>query len=201
MFTAIRDVSLALRKLVEARFQAEPLLASSFPPDGTLAVSLSPPDGMEVEQLQGLSLWLHRVTRDEFTLNRPAQRVAPDRLRQPPLPLRLHYLITPMVRQGGDAAAPELEQLLLGKVLEIFHTRPRIEPAELTPELAGQGVALAVRLETPSLDEMARIWEASDRPYRLCLAYEVSLLLAVEGAETRTGPPVEILRTELGLAG
>ena len=57
---------------------------------------------------EGLSLWLYRVLRDDMRLNDPPERLAPTLFRAPPLPLRLHYLITPVTLTSSltPAAAP-----------------------------------------------------------------------------------------------
>ena len=41
----------------------------------------------------------------------------------PPLPVRLHYLMTPIVSTRLQASA-ETEQAIIGKVLQAFHSHP-----------------------------------------------------------------------------
>jgi hypothetical protein len=43
-------------------------------------------------QKKGLAVWLYRIERDPMRLNMPPERIAPDLLRRPPMPLRLHYM-------------------------------------------------------------------------------------------------------------
>jgi hypothetical protein len=200
MFHWIHGAGMSLRQRLTAHLGAEPLLAASFGPGGTAVVSLHTPEEMGEIPEQGLSLWLYRVIRDEFQLNRPPTRIAPDRLRRAPLPVRLHYLLTPIVTGGNGVGAPELEQLIVGKVLEVFHDQPTLGGAELAAGLAGSEIELTVRLETLSLEEITRVWDALERSYQLCLSYEVSLVPIHATRETASGPPVRIAEPELGLA-
>jgi hypothetical protein len=200
MFQWIRDASVSLRTLLAARLGAEPELAAQFGPGGSSVVSLHTPEEMADIPEQGLSVWLYRVVRDEFQLNRPPTRVGSDRLRRAPLPVRLHYLLTPVASGGNGVGAPELEQYVIGKVLEVFHDQPTLRGADLAGDLAGSEVELTMRLETVSLDEITRIWDALDRSYQLSLAYEASLVPIFARQETATGTPVLSVEPELGLA-
>ena len=71
--------------------------------------------------VQGLSLWMYRVVRDEERLNDPQVCVGTGQFQSPPLPLRLHYLVTPVV--NGATAAARDAQLIPGKVLQILNDR------------------------------------------------------------------------------
>src|SRR5579875_579381 len=120
MSTALRDTSASIKSFLEARLSADPEVIALLPPGGSLSVSLNTPEEMQQAGEQGLSLWLYRVVRDENLLNAPAQRISPDRLRLPPLPMRLHYFVSPVFERMQGVSAPEFEQVLLGKVLQLF---------------------------------------------------------------------------------
>src|SRR6476469_4408015 len=101
MYTSIIATSESLRQLLLDSFHSDvgpSGLAGLF--NGTMDVSLATPREME-GVVQGLSMWLYRVERDETRLNDPpVLRPLPDGSVEtvpPPLPLRLHYLMTPMV--------------------------------------------------------------------------------------------------------
>jgi hypothetical protein len=200
MFEWVRDASVSLQNLLSARLGAEPVLAAQFEPGGTSVVSLHTPEEMAEIPEQGLSVWLYRVLRDEFQLNRAPARTAPDRLRRAPLPVRLHYLLTPIASGGNGVGAPELEQYIVGKVLEVFHDQPTLRGADLAGDLAGSAVELTMRLEALSLEEITRVWDALERSYQLCLSYEASLVPIFARQEMATGAPVLVVEPELGLA-
>src|SRR5437588_11337619 len=102
MFTALRATSQTLAKFLEARFQPDALLGGFFS-GGGLVVSLNTPQEMTEKPAEGLSVWLYRVMRDDQRLNDPPLRLSPTELKQPPLPMRLHYLMTPVTNKKlGD---------------------------------------------------------------------------------------------------
>jgi hypothetical protein len=191
----LRASSRTVAKFLEARFQADPLLSGFF--GGGMVVSLATPQEMNEKPAEGLSVWLYRIIRDDQRLNDPPVRISPTELRPPPLPVRLHYLMTPVTNeQTGD---PETEQLILGKVLQLFHSHPVLAGADLQAEFAGTAVELRVRLEPLMLEEITRVWEALDGSYQLSISYEVSVVNIMPELEPEQVSPVTISMPEHGL--
>jgi uncharacterized protein DUF4255 len=116
----------------------------------------------------------------------------------PPLPLRLHYMITPITSRANQGD-PETEQYVLGKVMQILHSRPVLRGADLRGEFVGSDVELTVRLETLNLDEIARVWDALEGSYQLCVSYEVSVVNIDSMLEAQAFTPVEVVVPEIGL--
>ena len=200
MFTHIRAASLTLQAVLERSFRADPDLAHLFDPSqGTAVVSLATPDGMATAGEVGLSMWLYRMVRDEQTLNRPPQRIPPNLVRRQPLPLRVHYLMTPIITGSANMPAPETEQLIIGRVLQTFHDEPLISGTDLSGSYQGTEVELAVRLETLGLDETSRVWEGLERSYQLSISYEVSLVVIGSALEPVARPPVMVAAPEYAL--
>ena len=200
MSTALLAASQTLQSVILAALQADPALSVLFPPLGPATVSLGTPDDMVAQDQTGVSIWLYRIVRDEQTLNRPPRRFPPDLLRPPPLPLRLHYLMTPMMRGGAGQAAPETDQHVLGALLRAFHVQPILAGAALAGTLRGTDRQIAVRLESPSLEELARVWDTLDEPYRASLCYETSVIEVDSDLPATIGPPVLRSEPQLGLA-
>jgi hypothetical protein len=195
MYTGLRASSRTLAKFLESKFQADPLLSGFF--GGGMVVSLATPQEMNEKPAEGLSVWLYRIIRDDQRLNDPPIRISPTELRPPPLPLRLHYLMTPVTNeQTGD---PETEQLILGKVLQLFYGHPVLRGAELQAEFAGTEIELRVRLEPLTLEEITRVWEALEGSYQLSVSYEVSVVNIMPELEPERVSPVEIAMPEYGL--
>jgi hypothetical protein len=195
MYTALRATSRTLAKFIETKFQADPLLSGFF--GGGMVVSLNTPQEMNEKPAEGLSVWLYRIIRDEQRLNDPPVRISPTELRPPALPVRLHYLMTPVTNeQTGD---PETEQLILGKVLQLFHSHPVLGGADLQAEFTGTEIELRVRLEPQSLEEITRVWEALEGSYQLSVSYEVSVVNIMPELEPEQISPVMISMPEHGL--
>lgn len=200
MFTHIRAASLTLRHVLERSFRADPDLAQLFDPMlGKAIVSLATPDGMESAGEIGLSMWLYRLIRDEQTLNRPPRRIAVDQIRRQPLPVRAHYLMTPIVTGNANMPSPEAEQLIVGRVLQAFHDEPLITAPDLAGSYQGTAVELAVRLETLGLDETSRIWEGLERSYQLSVSYEVAIVVIESGLEPVSMPPVTVVMPQYAI--
>jgi hypothetical protein len=190
MSSALVAASQTLQALLEARLAEDPILKPMFAPLGSSVVSLASPDGMVQLEQTGVSIWLYRLARDEQRLNQPPRRLPPDLLRHVPLPMRLHYLVTPMMRGAMGDPAPETDQQVLGLILRAFHDQPLIAGADLAGALAGTDRELAVRLESADLEEIARIWDTLDEPYRTSLCYEVGLIEVESARPDESGPIV-----------
>lgn len=202
MKTAIQSCSVTLRELLRQALVNDPELDAFFDPGqgGVMAVSLLTPQELVELNSEGVSLWLYRLQRDEQTLNQPPRRVAPNQFEQPPLPLRLHYLVAPIVSHETRPQAPELEQHILGKVLQVFNDLGSLRGSSLMADLSGQPLEIFVRLEPLTLEEITRVWDALDLSYQLCVSYEVSVVPIASGRATRDQPPVDSVIDEVGVA-
>jgi hypothetical protein len=197
MSYALKAASVTIQKFLEQSFAADPALATYFASGAT--VSLGTPDDMEGASQFGLSIWLYRLVRDDQTLNQPPWRPSPNKIRRRPLPLRLHYLLTPIISSQSGGGTPETEQHILGRVLQTFNDTPLLTGADLSDAFAGQGIELAVRLETLELENLARLWDSLERSYQLCLSYEVGVVPIESASEDISGVPVGIVLPEYGV--
>ena len=207
MKTAIRDCSASLRTLLQSELEHDIDLSPYFNPldpapdaIGTMGVSLNNPEEFRDADLEGVSIWLYLVERDPETLNQPQRRYAADQLTQRPLPLRLHYLVTPQVDHKKRAAATELEQLVLGKILQVFYDTVSLTAGRLVNTLSGRPFEFFVRLEPLSLEQITRVWDALDRPYELCVSYEVSIVPIESAMQPERIVPVDVAMPQMGLA-
>ena len=198
MSTALLATSQTLQQLLSSHFETDPNLGTLF--GSTLFISLNTPQEMVESGQAGLSLWLYRIDRDDQTLNKPPTRVGFNRLRPSPLPLGLHYLMTPIVQAPvGEASGPELEQRILGKVLQCFYDHPILMGIDLQGDFTGQDLELHVRLEPQGLEEITRVWDALERSYQLCISYEVSVVPIESGKEEQQAVPVDVAIPDVGL--
>jgi hypothetical protein len=196
MITALRATSRTLADFLQREFEADPTLDDLFAPPGTMRVYLNTP--AEMDSRAGLSLWLYRVERDDMTLNRPPERITATLTRRVPLPVRLHYLCTPITNSEEDDA-PETEQAILGKVLQCFHDRPQLFGTHLSDDFEGTDSSITTRLEPMTVDELTRIWDALDAPYRTSISYEVTVVDIEAAVQPEVGPPVRVPLPETGV--
>lgn len=183
-YSSLRRVSLALAARLRLAFVADPQLNPLF--TGTHVVSLETPKEMrKPPPAVGLSLWLYLVQRDPFLANRPPERVDEGHVRLAPIPVDLHYLVTPITDD------PETEQLIMGKILEVFHERAFLLPDPAFPELVDE---LRISLEPLDLESITRVWTALEEPYQLCASYLVEAVRVSPGeAPVATTPVLEKL--------
>lgn len=202
MKTGLRACSVTLREHLREALLADADLRLYFDPGlgGTLVVDLDTPQAFVDNQREGVSLWLYRLQRDEMTLNQPRRRPAFDRLEQRPLPLRLHYLVAPIVDHRTRPQATELEQHILGKVLQSLHDLASLSGALLRDDLAGEPMELFVRLEPLSLEETTRVWDALELSYHLCVSYEISVVPIASAATSLVGSVVDSASNDVGAA-
>jgi hypothetical protein len=196
VITALRATSRTIADFLQAQFAADPTLSDSFAPPGTLRVYLNTPAEMKLRA--GLSVWLYRVERDESTLNRPPERISATLTRRVPLPVRLHFLFTPVTHSEEDDAL-ETDQAILGKVLQCFHDHPQLFGTDLRDDFQGTDGLVTVRLEGLTLDELTRIWDALESPYRISISYEVTVVDVEAGIQPEGGPPVRVPLPETGV--
>jgi hypothetical protein len=200
MYTAITATSQTLSEYLTNELRSDSHLRAFFDPGsgGGMIVSLNSPDEMGELHQEGVSLWLYRVARDEDRLNAPPLRANRAQFHRTPLPVRLHYLVTPLVDRTTPTGSA-LEQTVLGKLLLLFHDRPQFSGPALKADLTGDlDVELTVRLEPMSVDDITRIWQALDRSYELSVSYEVTVV-AIRSEALDDLPPVEVVQTGIGV--
>lgn len=200
MNTSIRAVSLTLKELVLEHLKNDVNLKMYFDPGsgGTMLVSLLAPEELSTSS-EGVAIWLYRIVRDEQTLNLPPRRSSRDRLIHEPLPLRLHYLIVPVVDVKTRADGPELEQHILGAVMQVMYDRSTLHGVDLKGDLAGSPEELNIRLETLDLDQTSRMWEALEHAFQLCVSYEVSVVPIDSAKQPATAAPVDVVLPVYGV--
>lgn len=196
MYTALTSASTTIAAYLRHRLETDPSLSIFFS-GGTMTVSLNNPQEMNDANREGLSLWLYRIVRDDQRLNVPPRRLDPVQHRRPPLPLRLHYLVTPLVG-AATPDSPELEQRVLGKVLQSLHDHPIFRGTDLEDDLRGTDVEFHARIEPMTLEEITRVWNALDQSYQLSVSYEVSVL-EIESEIVDAVSPVAVVESQYGV--
>ncbi len=193
MNTSIRAISLTLRELITNHLRSDINLRAFFDPGsgGTMVVSLLAPEEL-AQNSEGVSVWLYRIERDEQTLNLPPRRSARDRLVHEPLPLRLHYRVGPVVDVPQRLDGPELEQHIIGAVMQVLYDRSILRGTDLKGDLAGSSEEMHVRLESLDLDQMSRMWEALEHSFQLCISDEVSVVPIAAARQPATPPAVDV---------
>jgi hypothetical protein len=158
-------------------------------------VTLLPP-GDALPAVSGVNLYLYRVAESPFSKNQPwpGDRATPPS-NQPPLGLSLFYLLTPLGTKPDDASFTQGDDAhtMLGSAMLTLQENPILNDVHL-PEFDADTVLpnflldsfeqIKITLVPTTVDELSKIWATINQPYRLSVAYEVSLVQL-----TPTPPP------------
>jgi hypothetical protein len=127
-------------------------------------ISFQSPQEIQAKSAQ-LSVFLYNVTELASMRNQPQpqNRGEPRTL----LYLSLSYLITPLTQNV------EYDQILLGKVMQLFAETPVLRGSILQGSLKETGDEIRIMLDELTLDELHKLWTMSQAPYKLCVGYTV----------------------------
>jgi hypothetical protein len=187
-FQAINEATKALATLIESQVKQVIPVAN---------VTLLPP-GDTLPEETGVNLYLYRIIECSFMRNQPwrgdRERPPSDK---PPLALQLHYLLTPLGKTSdATAQAGDVAHTLLGISMLTLHEHPILNDTHiagfdadlvLSDHLRNSFEDVKVTLSSVSVEDLSKIWATINKPYRLSVAYEVSLVELVPDR----APPVQ----------
>jgi uncharacterized protein DUF4255 len=185
-FTAVNEVTRGLRMLLHSQ-----LVQAS----ASAVVTLLPP-GEDLPAVSGVNLYLYRVIESPSSKNRPwpGDRATGASTR-PALGLDLSYLLTPLGTRPDDASFQlgDDAHTMLGMAMLTLQEHPVLNDvhipgfdadAVLPPFLLNSFEQIKVTLAPIGLEDLSKIWATINQPYRLSVAYDVSLVQI-----TPTPPP------------
>lgn len=171
--TAIGDVTLSLRDLLVNGQKPQK-------PEDRFEVSLkSPADETIGANTPKINLYLFRIEENSFAKNRDWQAAGAEILHKQPLSLNLFYVLTPYAREQEDG------HRVLGEAMRILYDNAIIEPSLLRESLEHTAEALKLDLCPFNLEELTRVWNAFNIPYRLSVCYQVRIVF-IDSAVERT---------------
>jgi hypothetical protein len=198
----IGGVSATLKNLLVDRVKWPPELTAPATPPPPVPVRVGvPPDDDALDKDPLLNLFLYRVTENGYLKNQeiPGHGQPGNGYGHPPLSLDLHYLLTAYGALGDPdvtAANPLDERIahfLLGSAMQVLHDMPVIVRGAtggggqqiLHASLRSEFEQVKLTLEPLTLEDVAKVWTALNRPYRLSAAYEVSVVQIESGLPPR----------------
>ncbi len=170
------------------------LLRSQLARASTTAVVTLLPPGDTLPEVSGVNLYLYRVIEHPSFKNDPwrGDRATPPS-NQPALSLQLSYLLTPLGAKPADSSFDQGDDAhtMLGTAMATLHDNPVLNQVHIPDAGAIPGFdadlvfpafirnsyeQIKVTLLPTSIDELSKIWATINKPYRLSVAYEVSLV-------------------------
>lgn len=161
-FRVLQDISLRLRTVLFSG-----LNGSEFTSENN--ISLDSPAELEGRGNRNvlLSLYLYHVLPNTHMNNYNLIPVGNDQHQYPPLSLDLFYLLTPV------SNSPEENLVILGHAMQILAANPIIGANFLDSLLRPNPPEIRVTVNPVDLEELTRIWNAFNEPYRLSVCYKV----------------------------
>lgn len=195
-FNVIHNVSLELRSQIFTALETTPGSDFSLTAAATNITLQPPQDGLA--DAVAASLFLYHVDLSKHLRGqRPlADRTRDDLFHNPPLPLQLRYMFTPLQTTEEDNLS------LVGRVMQHFHDTPVITSLSGTPlddSRGGASPALRVRPDLLSLEQLTQMWSALSQPYRLSVAFLVEVVAIDSGLAPRRAPRVGAVTQGAGL--
>jgi Pvc16 N-terminal domain len=138
--------------------------------DVTLDSPATLPTGGEAD-FKKLNLFLYQVLENPFAKNQPWLSPSTGVQEYPPLAINLHYLLTPYAKDMISA------HQVLSHAMGILYDNAIVSGPQLSGALSTVVDQLAVVLCPMTLEELTRIWNALQSPYRLSVCYEVRIAL------------------------
>jgi hypothetical protein len=146
----------------------EELLKNEQRPANSFDVSLKSPAEEISQQKPKVNLFLYRITENAFGRNQEPQPIGLNALEYPALWLNAFFLLTPFAEDKLD------ELRVFGEAMRVFHDNSVVSgPALQGDALEHTSEELRVTLCQFTLEQLAQIWNALDKPYRLSVCYEV----------------------------
>jgi hypothetical protein len=183
-YTVVEDTSETLLGILSSAAQRVYPLAGDRP-----TIELAGPDAFDdlppaAPTPAVITVWLYRVAPEPSKRNGP-RRVLPDgSIGRPLLPLALHYLITPWSTDVNTT------HMLVGFVAQAMYDRSEVGAADLLGRAGripawDEGDSIQIQMEELATEELYRVWDTADMPYRLSLGYRVQVV-GVEPSESVT---------------
>ena len=133
-----------------------------------------------------MNLFLYRVAENAFGKNPERQTIGPDALEYPPLWLNLFFMLTPFADDKLD------ELRVFGEAMRVFHDNSIVMADALKGSLENTTEELRVDFCAFTLEQLAQIWNALDKPYRLSVCYEVRTVFIDSLIQTPVSRVLEI---------
>jgi hypothetical protein len=181
-YTALAEVGESLVGVLWQEMQVDPQINGLI--DNESRISLESPFDLRNNDAVRLSIYLYRIVEDAYTKNQNPVQINGSRLRKPPLTLEMLYLVTPLVGSTRE------QQIVLGKVMQVFHDRAILETVDLIGSLATEREEIRVILNPVGLEETTRIWQALEMSYRLSIVYLIRVAIVNSRREESIQPVI-----------
>lgn len=126
-----------------------------------------------------VNLYLYQVSENPYAKNQPWVTRIDGAQEYPPLSLNLYYLLTPYASDAISA------HQVLTHAMQLLYVNSVVSEDQLADSLRLTARQLSINLCQMSLEELTRVWNALQTPYRLSVSYEVRVVLIESMMQTQ----------------
>ena len=124
-----------------------------------------------------INMFLYKIQENTFLRNKDWEisRTNPAQIVPPPLSVNLYYLMTAYAQndqQTGNTTAHKI----LGEAMRVLNQNPVIAAPHLSAGLADAREQIKITHNSIDLEELSKIWSTFNEPFRLSVAYEISVV-------------------------
>lgn len=160
-YTAVADLGASLLRLLRDNLTPDPV------PRPDLIGMASPRDAGDL----ALSLFLFNI-KENGEARRTNMQDRGGVLQYPPQALDLYFLMT--AHSSADRLTRSLdEQWILGRAMQLLYDNAVIRSPYLEGTLAEGGETIRISLESLEGDELMKLWQFGDLPYKLSVVYRI----------------------------
>lgn len=184
-YTGMADVGVSLVNLLKENLTPEPIA------DKETIGLCSPSEKGDF----ALTLYLYNIEESgEFRITE-MQKLDDGNLKYPPSSFNLYYLMTAYSTGELKNKASD-EHKILGRAIQVLNDNGVIKKEYLVGNLKNSEQEIRVQIKNLTYDEMMRIWNFHDVPYRLSIAYRVGPILI---DSTRIKKVTRVLETQFNM--
>ena len=165
-YTAISDVGDSIIKLLREHLVPEPI-------DKKENIGLCSP--AEKGDFQ-LTLYLYNIEESGEFRQTEMIKLTDGNLQYPAISFNLYYLLTAYSTAELKSKASD-EHKILGRAIQVLHDNAILTGNDLSGSLKNSNQDIRIQVKNLTYDEMMRIWNFSNIPYNLSIAYRVGPIL------------------------
>ncbi|MDR3294891.1 MAG: DUF4255 domain-containing protein [Clostridiales Family XIII bacterium] len=162
-YPIISDISAYIVRMLREKMCPEPIPSPNN-------IEVSSPAEQDVDYILGLYLY---DVREEGEVALPSMRSGKTRLRRPPRPYTLYYMLFINGSSQMGLKAHDIQKIV-GRAAQIVNDGGVVYPRELQAWLENDESPIHISPSRISLDDKVRVWSAINKPYQVSLFYKVA---------------------------
>jgi hypothetical protein len=163
-YPIISDVSAHLVRLLREKLCPEPVPSPNN-------IEVSSPADQDVDYILGL--YLYDIREEGDISQPPLVNSGKARLRRPPRPYSLYYMLFINGSSQMGLKAPDIQKII-GRVAQVVNDGNVIDPSQLQPWLEIGESPIIISPARIQLEEKVRVWSAINKPYQVSLFYKAA---------------------------